>query len=129
MLFTALPFMKAGGMTFPAATLTSAHLYGAVYGFASAGGYVDTNVGPTGGSLSTSLLSGQTTTDVVDIETSVLVYFAGDITSMLSGVTHVKVDGVNYAKSAVGLDGAFTVLGATTPDYVLTAGAHTIQLV
>ena len=121
---------RAGGAGgFPVATITSVNLYGGIYGYAAAGGYLDTNASITGGALSSSLLAGETTSDVLDNASVLGVYFVGDVMSSLSGVTAIKVDGTDYAVTALDLDGAYTVIQAEPGGYVLGAGSHTIQLI
>lgn len=137
MLLVAPPFFKvASGFVAPSRTLTTKDFYsGSLYGYVRPGGVYAGMLGDSGGTLSGTMLTGQTT-DVIIQEAgdwAISLGFVGNTVAALAGCTGMKVNSTvcpistsaiydgDSGLTGVGFDGSAIHLAAST-DY-------TVQLV
>lgn len=126
MLLVALPFWKTGG-GYPSVTLGSVDIGGnGVYGYAASGGFVASLGLGTGGTLSSTLLPGFTTTDIIDFGDGANLVFTGDATSALAGITTFKLNGVDHALGSPSFNSGRTIIVAATA--TLAVATYTVQL-
>lgn len=120
--------LMARGGGYPSVTLGSVDIGGnGVYGYAASGGFADSLGLGTGGTLSSTLLPGFTTTDVVDSGEGVTCVFSGNATAALASVTKLKINGTDYTFDPPYQSGGRTLV--TAPTASLSAGTYTVQLV
>ncbi len=126
-----IPLLLAGG-GFPVVTLTAAKIHPLDwYGYAASGGWLHGFDGLSGGSLSATLYPGLTTTDVLmeSEDDYSVVAFSGSVVSMVSGITGIKINGIEYARtSAPATENGTTKIEFECPSSPGT-GSYTVQLV
>lgn len=90
--FPTLVTMPQGG--FPSVSMTAESFFdGSYVGYVRPGGFYSGQSGESGGTLSATLLPGYVTDAIVQSEGDFFVYFIGDATPDLVGVTALNVDG------------------------------------